>query len=308
MFRETVAYTGSAVYSCTTNNQSWTATRDTQPIQSAAAPPVGSYTGTNPQTGNPTIAFDVSSNKSALQDISIPDVYMTCAPGAAVFPEPLWIASAAIESNGSFGGTMTQAGDYAGYQAMFTYNFSGNFHSVGPSGAERAAGTFRETMTYTSTAAYSCTSANQSWTATRDTQPIQTASPPPAGGYTGTNPQTGNPTISFNVSSSKTAVQNISIPDVHMTCAPGGANIAAPLGIASATLEPNGSFSATTTQGGLIGSDAATFTYTFSGNFHSVGPSGQERAAGMFRETVTYTGNVVYSCTSNNQAWTASFT
>jgi hypothetical protein len=50
---------------------------------------------------------------------------------------------------------------------MFTYTFRGNFHGVDPSGAARAAGTFRESVTYTDTTARSCTSDDVSWTASR---------------------------------------------------------------------------------------------------------------------------------------------
>ena len=137
-----------------------------------------------------------------------------------------------------------------------------------------------------------------------DAQPTQTTSPPPAGSYTGTNPQTGL-AFSFYVSGSKTTLQDISIPLVNLACAPGGARLQDHLGIASTPLNANGSFSATATQHGIYDGYPATYTYTFSGNFHGEAPSGAARAAGSFRETVAYTDGTAYTCTSDNQSWTA---
>ena len=130
-------------------------------------PPAGSYTALNPQT-NGAITFYVSSNQASLQDISIPTVYLKCAPGGASVTEPFGIATIPLASNGSFTATTTQSGVYAGYPATFTYTFRGNFHGVAPSGAARAAGTFKETLTYANGTAYTCTSNTQSWTATRN--------------------------------------------------------------------------------------------------------------------------------------------
>ncbi len=302
-FRETFTSADSTARTCTSGNQSWTATRDTQPPQTTSPPPAGSYTATNPQTGG-AITFYVSSSKTSLQDISIPAVYLDCTPGGATPAEPFAIAAASLKSNGSFTATTTQSGVYAGHKAKFTYAFRGNFHGLAPSGAARAAGTFRETLTYANGTAYTCTSNTQSWTATRDTQPRQTTSPPPAGGYTATNPQTGG-AITFSVSSSRTRLQDISIPAVYLDCAPGGATPAEPFAIAAAPLKTNGSFTATTTKSGVYAGHKAKFTYAFRGNFHGLAPSGAARAAGTFRETLTYANGTAYTCTSNTQSWTA---
>ncbi len=150
-----------------------------------------------------------------------------------------------------------------------------------------------------------CTSNTQSWTATRDAQPPQTTSPRHAGGYTGTNPQNGQQ-ITFSVSSSRTRLQNISIPFVGLTCAPpGDTNPTEPLGISGASIKPDGAFAATATQTATYAGHPAKFTYTFRGNFHGVAPSGAARAAGTFRETLTYTDSTARTCTSNTQSWTA---
>ena len=269
----------------------------------ASRPPVGSYKGTNPQDSYP-ITFYVSADQTSLQDISIAAVGLSCAPGGANPFEPFGMATVPLNSNGSFTATTTQTGVYNGFPAKFTYTFQGNFHGAGPSGAARAAGTFRETMTFTDSAARTCTSDTQSWTAARDTQPPQTKTPPPAGGYTATNPQTGG-AITFSVSSSRTSLHNVAIASVILDCAPGNATTSQPFGVAAVPLTSTGSFTATTTQTGVFAGFPAKFTYTFRGNFHSVGSSGAARAAGTFRETMTFTDSAARTCTSNTQSWTA---
>jgi hypothetical protein len=54
-----------------------------------------------------------------------------------------------------------------GHPALFTYTFRGNFHGVAANGAERAAGTYAETVSYTDTTAHVCTSNTQSWYASK---------------------------------------------------------------------------------------------------------------------------------------------
>ena len=71
----------------------------------------------------------------------------------------------------------------------------------------------------------------------------------------------------------------------------------------SSPIAANGSFSATTTQDGVLYGKIAHFTYTFSGHFHGTTASGVERAAGSFREDITFDDG--RSCTSNQQAWSA---
>jgi hypothetical protein len=270
----------------------------------AAHPPVGSYTATNPQNTFP-IFFYVSSDRASVQDISIPTVYLTCTPGGATVSQPLGIATAPLKSSGSFAATTTQTGVYLGHRATFTYTFGGHYQGVNSSGVPTVTGTFKETLKYTDSAARTCTSGTQSWTATRDAQPPQTTTPPPAGSYTATNPQNTFP-IFFYVSSDRASVQDISIPTVYLTCAPGsGSAFGEPLGIPAAPLKPDGSFTATTTETGVYAGFPAKFTYTFAGNFHGAGPSGAARAAGTFRETMTFTDSAAHTCTSNTQSWTA---
>src|SRR5215469_309102 len=188
-FKQTLTFTDSTKRTCTSGNQSWTATRDTQPPQTTTPPPVGSYTATNPQNNEP-ITFYVSASKTSLQDISIPYVYLNCSPPGDANPtQPLGIATIPLNSDGSFTATTTQTGVYAGYPAKFTYTFRGNYQGLNSSGVPTVTGTFKETLKYTGSAAETCTSGSQPWTATRDAQPPQTTTPPPAGSYKALNPQ-----------------------------------------------------------------------------------------------------------------------
>jgi hypothetical protein len=302
-FDETVTYTDITARSCTSGTQSWTATRDDQPPPTTTPPPAGSYTAVNPQNDDP-VTFYVSSNRKSLQDISIPAVDLTCAPGAATFTESLGLSAVALRSDGSFSATDTQAGVVAGHPATFTDTWEGNFHGVDASGAARAAGIFSETVTYTDSTPRHCTSNDQSWTAARDDQPTQTSGPPPAGSYTAVNPQNDDP-VTFYVSSNRKSLQDISIPAVDLTCAPGGVTFTEPLGMSTVAFNSNGWFSASDTQIWVVAGYPATFTDTLEGNFHGVDASGAARVAGIFSETVAYTDGTRRDCTSNDQSWTA---
>ena len=271
----------------------------------ASRPPVGSYKGTNPQDSYP-ITFYVSADQTSLQDISIAAVGLSCAPGGANPFEPFGMATVPLNSNGSFTATTTQTGVYNGFPAKFTYTFQGNYQGL-RSGVPTVTGTFKETLKFTDSAAQTCTSGTQSWTATRDAQPPQTTTPPPAGNYTATNPQDNYP-ITFSVPSSRNSLRNIAIAAVGLSCAPGGANPVEPFGMAAVPLKPNGSFTATTTKTGVYNGHPAKFTYTFRGNFHGVAPSGAARAAGTFQETMKFTDSAARTCTSNTQSWTATHT
>jgi hypothetical protein len=303
IFRETVRYTDSAARVCTSGNQSWTATRDSQPRQPVTAPPSGSYTATNPQNGS-SITFYVASDRKALQDISIPEVYLSCAPGGRTVTDHVQIPSIAISAAGAFAATTRVNSFLSGYTAQYTFVFRGNFHGVNAAGSPRAAGTFRETITYTDSAARDCTSNDQSWTASRDTQPAQPTTAPPIGSYTATNPQNGS-AVTFYVASDRKALQDVSIPEVYLTCSPGDAVLTDHIQIPTVALSAAGAFSTTTSTSGVIGGYAATLDFTFRGNFHGVSPLGAERAAGTFREQITYTDTTYKVCTSNDQSWTA---
>ena len=61
----------------------------------------------------------------------------------------------------------------------------------------------------------------------------------------------------------------------------------------------DGSFAATRTQNGVLAGVAAQFTYTFSGQFNPT------NVTGTLRQDVTFTDGSAYTCTTNDQSWSA---
>jgi hypothetical protein len=289
-YREDVTYNDGTATSCTTNSQSWTATRDTQGSQAASPPPAGSYSGSG-------FSFYVSPDSSQVQDVSVSFVSMACTPGASFQDSSFNIPSVAIASDGSFSGTATQSGLHDGFPAQFTYTFNGHFHGTSSSGVERAAGQWREDVTYDNGSTFTCSSNTFAWTMTRDTQGAQTASAPPAGTYTGSG-------FTFHVSPDGTQVQNVSVSFISMACTPGGTFQDSTFNIPVITINADGSFLGSASQSGTHASSPAQFTYTFNGHFHGASSNGVERAAGQWREDVTYNNGTQFSCTSDTFAFT----
>jgi hypothetical protein len=310
-YRETIRFTDAVAHTCTSNVQSWTVERDVQPTQRATPPPVGSYSGSVVQGSfiASGINLFVSFDRKSLQDVNIGIVPIQCTPVEQGLPnsDELAFGSIPINASGGFSASRVQHGVFAGQRATFRYVFSGHYHSLAPNGAPRFAGMFRETITFTDTAARTCTSDNQTWTAKREVQPAQTHTPPAPGNYSGFIVQGSFITsgVTFTVPPSRTAVQVVSIPTVLLQCTPGGATPSDLLTIASTPVDASGAFSAVQTQTGVFATRPATFRFVFSGHYHSLAPNGKPRAAGMSRETVTFTDAAGGMCTSNDQAWTA---
>ena len=75
-----------------------------------------------------------------------------------------------------------------------------------------------------------------------------------------------------------------------LACTPSySSGIADHVQFASIAIDSDGSFnSGTVTETGVIDNEPATFTYTFSGNFHGTTTAGVERIAGQLREEITF--------------------
>lgn len=301
----TMTFTDTAARSCTSNVQPWYASRDDQPAQTAGTPPVGSYSGPYLSGAYGNLRFFVSPGTAELQDVWVPSLELTCSPGGATLANRLLLNDVVIKSDGSFTATAQEKGAYDGFATTFTYVLNGHFHGLDPTGTPRLAGSLLETATYMSTTAESCTSNVQPWYATRDAQPVQTTSAPPTGTYGGPYLSGAYGNISFNVTSGPTELQDISVPNVVMDCVPGNAVVDTTITIPTAAVASNGSFNGTATVEGTYDEVAATWNYTFSGQFHSTGSDGNERAAGVLSATLTYVNGPSYSCTSDLQPWSA---
>jgi hypothetical protein len=246
------------------------------------------------------VSFYVSSNGTELQNVVVPNIGLSCSPSGNLSSQQIAIASIPIAADGSFSSTTTQTGVIGNKPATFTDTFSGQFH------ATNVTGSFREDITYGSGTVYNCTTNAQAWTATFDNQDDQASTSPAPGSYAGAPVYfyaSGDP--SFYVSSNGTELQNVVVPNVGLGCSPSTNLSSQQIAIAEIPIAADGSFTSTTTQTGVIGSTPATFTYTFDGQFHGPNSQGVPRVAGIFRENVTYGSGTTYSCTTNNQAWTA---
>ena len=304
---ETMTYSDSGTsFTCTSNQVPWSDARDASQTVTTGLPPVGSYSGNTGQDYG--IDLYVSSNKTALQNITVDPLYLTCTPGGASPGLDVSINSVPLASNGSFSSTTTQKGDYGGHPATFTIDFQGNFHGLNSSGLARAAGSITETMTYSdSGTSFTCTSNQVPWSDARDASQTVTTGLPPVGTFSGNTGQDYG--IDLYVSSNKTALQNITVDPLYLTCTPGGASPGLDVSINSVPLASNGSFSSTTTQSGSYQGNPATFIIDFQGNFHGLNSSGLARAAGSITETMTYSDSgTSYTCTSNQVPWSVSHT
>jgi hypothetical protein len=299
-YREDITYNNGAS-SCTSGDQSWSATLKTPAAGTAVAPPAGSYSGSNGQNGN-GISLYVAVGGTAIQDVYDNGVALSCMGGGG-YGDHLGINAITVAADGSFSSTSTQTGLFGsrGMAATYTYRYQGHFHGRDAAGYEVVAGTYREDISYNNGAS-SCTSGDQSWSAKLNPQPAQSAGTPPARSYSGSNGQNGNG-ISFYVAAGGTQIQNVYDNGVGLSCQ-GGGGYTGHLSINAVTVASDGSFSSVTTASGVVSGSSATFTYTFQGHFHGTNSAGHERAAGTYREDITY-NNGNSSCTSNDQSWSA---
>jgi len=166
-YRENVVYNNGSHYSCTSNNQTWTAAK-TGPTPARKLVAVsGNYTGQTSQYLEGGVTFSVAPGGASLVNISIPLTNLICTPGGATHRDQLAIAHAAVKSEGSFAATGSQEGAFQGESAKFNYSFAGNFEGLNSRGIPTAAGSYREDIVYSSNGTkYTCTTDDESWIAT----------------------------------------------------------------------------------------------------------------------------------------------
>jgi hypothetical protein len=266
-----------------------------------SALPAGSYTGRDGQNWGVTLY--VSANGKSLQDVWVSLTALQCTPDGGGVNDQFHVASVALKADGSFSSTTKQSGVFAGHPATFTYVFAGRLSGRAASGAPQLAGTLRENIDYTDLPARRCTTNSQPWTAARDSQPAQPKTAPPTGSYSGRDAQ--NWGVTFYVAASGKSLQDVSVPLLALACIPDGGGVDDRLVVGSVPLNPDGSFSSTTTQTGVFSGHPTTFTYVFRGNVHGLSTDGLPRLAGTLRENADYTDIPARQCTSNDQPWTA---
>src|SRR5262249_37384080 len=117
------------------------------------------------------VSLYVSSDGTQVQDVTLANTTLSCSLGGTL-GDHIASGEATIAANGSFSATATQTGIVGHSAAKFTYTVSGQFSGT------NVAGSVREDVTYSNGIAYSCTTGTQTWSAKRDMQGVQTASPP----------------------------------------------------------------------------------------------------------------------------------
>lgn len=310
---EDISYTEKGtMFSCTSNLQTWSATRDSQPPQTLSPPPFGSYAGQSTQQGTSpkgAVTLYVGSNGKAIQDIVIPSVDMGCAPSSTLAHDRIVIETIPVKSSGSFKVKKKTMGRLFSNAATITYTFSGHLHGESAAKTERLGGTLREDIAYTENGTkFTCSSDLQAWSATQDL-PAQANGPPSAGGYKGEATQASTSpkgVVSFSVVAGAKSIQNVSIPVVDEGCVPASSLATNSFAIETIPVNSSGAFKAKQATPGKIFGNPATITYTFNGHFHGMTSTGERRVAGLLREDISYTEKgTEYACTSNYQAWWA---
>jgi hypothetical protein len=156
---ETATYKSSgSTGSCSSETQTWSVTRKSQPTQPPGVGTAGSYSGTESENGN-GMSFKVSKSRTTINKLDFPLVELGCNPGDGGVSAPITLNSLAVSSNGSFSTTFKQVVDSVTY--MIT--FMGHFHGVDTSGASRSAGSIQVTGRFSSKGTkYNCDS-NKLW-------------------------------------------------------------------------------------------------------------------------------------------------
>ena len=292
---------------CTTNVQPWTATHDPQPAPSETAAAPGSYSAAESGGHFYGFSFFVAPGGATLLNVAVTDI-IACTP-AGSFPDvdQLVIPQVTVQPDGSFSGTGTQEGVFDNAKAKFTYSFAGHFEGATPSGPLTVAGTLRDTVVFPANGTTeTCTTNNQPWTATHDPQaaPAKIAAAP--GSYSAAESGGHFYGFSFNALPGGRSLSNISVTDI-VACSPAGSfPDTSQLVIPEIGVQPNGSFSATTSQQGVFDNAKAKFTLSFAGHFEGATPSGPVTVAGTLREDIVFPANgTTETCTTNNQPWVA---
>jgi hypothetical protein len=155
---------------CTSNEQSWTATLYREPPWQRSVIKPGNYSGSNGQMSSTTsITFSVAAGGTSMLNVSIPTTSLRCytnTGGGGGNDDHLGILNVPIRPDGSFTSTTSQVGVFGagGNSAKFTYTFAGYFEGTTPAGAATVAGTWSEDIVLVGGAV--CNSNDQSWTAT----------------------------------------------------------------------------------------------------------------------------------------------
>jgi trimeric autotransporter adhesin len=271
------------------------------PTANSVAVP-GPYSGSNGQGWG--ITFYVAPGGRSLENISLPTTSESCTPSGTT-DTSVGALQAAIQPNGSFSTKTSESGVLNGSSVKIIDTFTGRFQPATATASASAAGTWSEKIAYASGTTASCTSNTQSWTARLYREPAWQKSAIEPGDYSGSNGQGW--AIKFSVAPGGKSILNVSLPTTAESCTPSG-NTNQSVTIQSVAVQPNGAFSAKTSQTGVVNSTSAKITYTFAGYFEGPTPTGAATVAGTWRADIVFASGTTKMCTSNNQSWEATLT
>ena len=264
-----------------------------KPPPPASSVEPGTYAGS---AAGRSLTFFVPAGARSVSTFST-RVFVTCAGGPGVITD-LNVLTATIKPDRSFTATTSQTAVVNGASAKLTYAVTGRFQGRSATGAATADGVLRVDIVFADTPSRKCTSNDQPWTAARS-QPPQTGSIEP-GEYSGS---AAGRSLTFFVPAGARTVSNFSTR-VFVTCA-GGPGVITDLKILTATIKSDRSFSATTSQTGVVNGANAKLTYAVTGSFQGFSSTGAAGAAGVLRVDLVFTDTPNRHCTSNDQPWTA---
>ncbi|HUC14844.1 MAG TPA: hypothetical protein VMS00_10370 [Acidimicrobiales bacterium] len=259
----------------------------------------GPYSGSNGEGWG--ITFYVSRGGKSVENLSMPTTSESCTPSGNTNGS-VGVLQVAIRPNGSFSTTTSENGVLNSSSVKITDTFTGQFQAATASAGASAAGTWRENIAYASGTTAACTSNTQSWKATLYTEPPWNKSVVKPGNYSGSNGEGWG--ITFSVAPGGASILNVSLPTTAESCIP-SSNINTPFTLRAVAVQPNGSFTTSVSESGVINSYNARITYTFAGYFEGPTPSGPSTVAGAWRENVVFASGTTAMCTSNYQSWTA---
>ncbi len=267
-------------------------TQPTPPAKSAVES--GGYSGSG---YSPT--FFVPAGAASVLNFSIPvgGARVNCAGGGS-YDTPFTILKTTIKRGRSFTAKTSQSGVVNGAKAKLTYFVTGRFQGRSATGAATATGVFREDIVFTDTPGRKCTSNDQPWTVSRSLAPARKSIEPGTYSGSGYSP-------AFLVPAGAGSVLNFSIPvgGARVNCA-GGGSYDTPFKILKATIKRDRSFTAKTSQSGVVGGANATISYFVTGYFQGPNATGATTVAGVFREDIVFPDTPNRTCTSNDQPWT----
>jgi hypothetical protein len=164
---EGIKFATGTTASCTSNDQSWTATLYREPPWQKSDIRPGNYSGSNGEAGNGYgITFSVAPGGTSILNVAVPIEGTSCTPSGGI-QDHVTIGNVAVKPDGSFTSETSTTGVLNGVNAKFTYTFDGYFEGpTPPNGALTAAGIWREDMVFASGRTTMCTSDDQLWTAT----------------------------------------------------------------------------------------------------------------------------------------------